>query len=368
MFPIHHAIPTLTECREIAALKPEFKEIKKDGYVVFDYAINDSHTFDDPRSLEMRGIAFNPETGELVGLALTKFFNYGEKANQNVVLDGTEEILEKLDGSMTRLLHKNNSWVFGTRAGETDVSRLAHTWLDKQPNKQDYVDFIESCLENDSWPIFEFWSPENSVVLNYEKPFLKLIAIRHLNGMYFDYSKMKFLTELFNIPMCEIHRPTDGDFQKFLKETEEAKGIEGFVVRSKGDWVKIKTSEYCQLHKAVDGLKFDKDVCLMVLDGTIDDVIPLLPEPRKSQVIKLRDEISCVIIDMTIAAERAFSAMDYCHNNRKQFAAVATKSLYKNELFAQLDGKPVLPVIQKRFRTAAGGIHTWKEFYENWIV
>ena len=365
MYHASHAIPTIDQCHAIVALKPEFKEIKKDGYVVFDYMLNDSHTFDDPQSLEMRGIAFN-DAGELCGLVLHKFFNYGEKPNQNIVLDGSQEIQEKLDGSMIRVINKNDGWVFGTRAGETDHSRMAHAWLDKQPNKKDYVEFIDVCLDAGYYPIFEFWSQENSVVITYDQPFLKCIAIRNTNGGYYKHSIMTYVCGLYKIPCVEIH--SSKDFHQLIGSVDSMKGIEGFVVRTHGDWVKIKTAEYTQLHKALDGVKFDKDVCLMVLDGTIDDVIAKLSEPRKSQVIRLRDEITNAISDLVIAAVFLFNRLESVHGDRKLFAQAAMQTPFKNELFAMLDGKDAIDVVKQRFRKAAGGIASWKEFYETFCA
>ena len=97
---INHQIPSLEKCFEILVDKPEFKVIKKRDYIIFDYNLNDSHTFDDPESLEMRGIAFN-EADEVVSLGLHKFFNLGEKPNQDIRLDGEEEAFEKLDGCVS---------------------------------------------------------------------------------------------------------------------------------------------------------------------------------------------------------------------------------------------------------------------------
>jgi RNA ligase len=365
MIKINHKIPTLSECRQIAVQKPEFREIKKDGYVVFDYTINDSHTFDNPSSLEMRGIAFN-ELGVVVSLGLHKFFNYGEKQNQRIVLDGTEEVLEKLDGSMIRVIQKGDSWVFGTRAGETDYSVMTHRWLDSQQDdvRNGYVEFIEMCLSQSFFPVFEFWSSENSVVINYDKPFLKLLAIRDYNGDYVTYETMRYVSGIYGIEMAS--KQSFG-FDEAIKTYSSMTGIEGFVIRNQGDWVKIKTEEYCMIHRAVDGIKFDKDVCLAVLDGLIDDIIPKLVEPRKSQVIALSDSIVAAMQRISTEVKAHFEVLMNLCDDRKTFAIAILDNKFKSELFALADGKDVDIVIQKRFRTAAGGIHTWAAFYKEFV-
>ena len=133
MLKINHQIPTLGKCREIAAQKPEFKEIKKNGYVVFDYMINDSHTFDDPQSIEMRGLAFNPESGNVVGVLLHIFFKYGEKPDQNIVLDGTKT--KTLTKRIVHLMLKNSAEISRVSLHslindvEKVLLKLIHAWL-----------------------------------------------------------------------------------------------------------------------------------------------------------------------------------------------------------------------------------------------
>jgi T4 RnlA family RNA ligase len=361
MLKINHKIPTLAECREIASRKPEFREIKKSGYVVFDYNLNGSHTFDDDGALEMRGIAFH-EDGTLASLGLHKFFNLGEKPNQNIVLDGNEEFLTKLDGSMIRVIRlPDGTWRLGTRAGETDVSELADDYVTLW-GLTGYDAFIEHCLHLGLWPIFEFWSHQNRVVIDYGAPFLTLIAVRTMTGDYLSSEAMKLLATPFEIPVV---KPTKFvGFGELSLSYKGMTGIEGFVVRTNGDWVKLKTDEYCQLHKAVDGAKFDKDIARMVLDGTVDDVIAMLPEPRKSQVIALRDKIikflarSYTYISSTVES--------FGNLSRKEIAGTIKDNPFRAEIFSALDGD-LDDALRSKVYKAASTIHTWAKFEKDFL-
>lgn len=366
MLKINHKIPTLAECREIASRKPEFKEIKKPGYVVFDYNLNDSHTFDDDGSLEMRGIAFH-EDGTLAGLGLHKFFNLGEKPNQNIVLDGNEEILAKLDGSMVRVIKlADGTWRFGTRAGETDVSELADTYVTSLKTSG-YDAFIEHCLHLGLWPIFEFWSYENRVVIDYNHPFLKLIAVRTMAGDYLPAEAMSQLAKPFDVPVVDTITTGFNELKSFYKEMT---CIEGFVVRTNGDWVKTKTDEYCQLHRAVDGVKWNKDVARMVLDGTIDDAIALVPSPRKEELISLRDKILAYIKRTTIYVNSTADSFNYFLNlgtiQRKQIALSIKDNPFKTELFAALDGRGEQAIL-KRIHAASSTGPLWSAFEKEFL-
>lgn len=355
---------TLEECRRICQEKPEFTERKKDGYIVFDYNMNDSHSFDDPVASEMRGIAFDYD-GNIVSRPLHKFFNLGEKP---VELDLDNAVVtEKLDGSMIRAIKVGNGWVLGTRAGQTDVSKLADDFI---TNKINYHALIDSCVKfGNSTPIFEFWSKENRVVLEYPESRMTLLAIRENDtGKYVDYDSLCQIGATFGVPVVKkmpLHN--FANFSELTKTIKDATGIEGVVVSTPTGWVKIKADEYCLMHKAVDGVKFDKDVCLLVIDGTIDDVLPLLSSTRQEEVIKLRDEIISAMHMMALAATTKFVMLSEHHSDRKAFALEAKTFPFKNELFALLDGKPVEPVIEQRFRKAAGGIATWKAFYEEFV-
>ena len=357
---INHQIPSLEKCFEILVNKPEFKVIKKRDYIIFDYNLNDSHTFDEPESLEMRGIAFN-EAGEIVSLGLHKFFNLGEKANQDIRLDGEEEAFEKIDGSMIRIIKTKEhprGWVFGTRAGETDVSELAEQFIADKPW---YTEFIDHCVASGFWPIFELCVPENRVVIAYEEPALTLIAVRLFDGSYIDYSGMGVLSSHFGVPLV-----TKVDLQHVLAHFKYMTGIEGFVIRTNGDWVKLKTTEYCVLHKTLDGVKFNKDVAQMVLSGVIDDAIPMLTEPRRSEVIVLRDAILQYINETRKYVSEYTAELSTLGLSRKDIALRISKHLFRAEIFAALDGR-LDQAVNKRICSATRTINEWAAFEKEYL-
>jgi T4 RnlA family RNA ligase len=354
-------IPTLEQCREICKTNPEFREITKPGYIVFDYAISHSTTFDNPLALEMRGIAFHAD-GKLAGLPLHKFFNYGEKPVE-LSINGYEDVLEKLDGSMVRpIVLPDGSWVLGTRAGETEVSKLAQDYIESIDSTK-YKVFIETCIEVDAWPIFEFWSPRNSVVLKYDKPFLKLLAVRGSAGNYWNYENMVYFAKGLEIPCVARSKHS---FQETLDSYASMTGIEGFVVRTDTGWVKLKTAEYCQLHKTLDGLKFDKDVARMIIDGTIDDALALTPDPRKSEIESLRKNV----VEFIVGASKEIDTISTIVSkliifevDRKSIVAAISSHKYFSQILKVADGKSsVDEVIYKFIHKNSATIPLWEKF------
>jgi RNA ligase len=354
-------IPTLEQCREICKTNPEFREINKPGYIVFDYVISHSTTFDNPLALEMRGIAFHAD-GKLAGLPLHKFFNYGEKPVE-LSINGHEEVLEKLDGSMVRpIVLPDGSWVLGTRAGETDVSKLAQNYIESIDSTK-YKVFIDLCVEVGAWPVFEFWSPQNSVVLKYNQPFLKLLAVRGPTGVYWNYENMVYFADNLEIPCAARSKHS---FKETLDSYADMTGIEGFVVRTETGWVKLKTAEYCQLHKTLDGLKFDKDVARMIIDGTIDDALALTPEPRKSEIESLRKNIVGFILGAskeiktisTIVSKLIVFGVD-----RKSIVAAISGHKYFSQILRVVDGKSSIDeVVHKHIHKNSATIPLWETF------
>ena len=77
--------------------KPEFVVIDKGDFTVIDYVYQDQHTFDDPITMECRGIKFDKD-GLILARPFRKFFNYGERG-ADLPIHRPHIITEKLDGS-----------------------------------------------------------------------------------------------------------------------------------------------------------------------------------------------------------------------------------------------------------------------------
>jgi RNA ligase len=186
---------TLPQALESIKDKTEFSVKDKGSYTVIDYNLNTKTTFvgrDEKETkilLNLRGTAFDNETGKIIRLGYHKFFNYGEFPESDKLLDFSEEheITQKIDGSCIFPLYSKQGILLGTRAGVTDVSKLADDYLETSGLKDTYFGFISYCEDIDVTPIFEFCSRANRVVIDYPEPMLVLTGLRCLdNGKYFS--------------------------------------------------------------------------------------------------------------------------------------------------------------------------------------
>lgn len=337
---------TYLEALEAIKNKPEFKVIQKDGYVVIDYQITTPDTFKGATSREtmilqnLRGTAFNVNTGKIVSLPFQKFHNLGEcdgyMPNQ-IDFSKAESVMLKLDGSMIRAIRTYDSWVFGTRAGETDVSALVDNWLVSLPKeaRDAYVYFIDSCVSYDLTPIFEFTSRANKVVIDYPTTALTLLAIRNNStGMYADRATLVSYSLRYGIPLVE-------EVKDFTPDNVRAwKNAEGVVVSfADGFRVKIKADEYVRMHRAKDLIRFEKDVVKMILENSLDDVLPLVSEEDRVKLSVFNWRFTEKVNGLVAKMAGDVITLSYEYPVKKDFALVIKDRIDKSFLFRLYDGK-----------------------------
>lgn len=287
---------TLQQALNAIKNKPEFTVKVKDSYTVIDYNINSKYTFvgsteeETTILLNLRGTAFNNETGKICRLMYHKFFNYGEQPELDSKLNFDDEhiIMEKLDGSLIAPIYYGDGFELGTRAGVTDIAMMATDYVYDHPERA-YPEFIAYCLSINTTPMFEFCSRKNKVVLDYPVDALVLTGMRNMiSGKYIPRESLVQFGSLFCIPVVKQYSSTNKDkihdfIQTIYDKTTEDEGV---VIRfSNNDHIiKIKTKLYCLKHKAVDGLKFEKDVLKLYLSNELDDILPLLDATTKERV------------------------------------------------------------------------------------
>jgi RNA ligase len=250
--------------------RTDFIVAHKDGYSVIDYVYALPDSFDHPARLECRGIKFD-STGNILARPLHKFMNVGQTPDtqpDRIDFRQPHTITEKLDGSMIHPAIVNGEVVFMTRMGRTDVAVKAERHL------PEVADFCRGLLLGGATPIFEWTAPDNRIVVRYEESRLTLLAVRNnVDGEYWPRETM----EGTGIPLVPALSATPDDFLAYARAIQDA---EGFVVRfDNGLWVKVKGDDYVLKHKAKDGITQEKNILALVLNGGLDDVLPLLDEP-----------------------------------------------------------------------------------------
>jgi RNA ligase len=346
---------TLDEAREAIKNKPEFSCNKREFGWVIDYNVAFKESFTGATEREtlilqnLRGTCFD-EFGRITRLAYHKFHNLNENelyAEANYDFSSKHRVEEKLDGSMIAPVQMQSDskyrWLFGTRAGVTEVAakaqKLYENWLTEDYSKfTDYLHFINACLDRDMTPIFEFCSREQRIVIDYDEPKLVLTAIRsNRTGAYLDLEPLKEVYE--SIDFVQTVTTSHMSLSQFAKSVKEVRGVEGVVVKfADGRFVKIKGDDYCLKHRALDGLRFEKDVLALVLKNELDDVLPLVTPEVRERLEKYRDSVQHRIQLAKEELDGIWTRLSFVPTKR-EFAELVKDSIYKTALFKLYDGK-----------------------------
>lgn len=341
----------------------EFHVNEKEGYTVLSYFMQNPDTtfpvvnsamdnyYDAKLRRECRGLIFCNETGKVLSRGYHKFFNQNERLETtDIDLSQHHIILEKLDGSMVRPLflgkHTRPRWI--TKAGITEVSMKVEEWLSENPELQKKYETLAKCYHDIGWtPIFEWCSRKQRIVLDYPNDMLVLTAVRNNDtGQYRSYKYLQEAGTQWGIPVVKA---VD---MKYL----EQEGVEGVVIRfDDGHMVKVKTDWYVLRHKALDGLRSEKNVLKLILDEGIDDVMPLLDDKMKEYlggyVDRVHEHWNRLAKEQILLVKGwATVAKVNCKdgNTRKDFAFWAKRMPHPWLAFKIYDGKDALETIKDK--------------------
>lgn len=323
---MHYQFPEIHHINDVLpAIKgyDEFKVIDKGTYTVIDYVYLGDQSFSiGPRGKEnlrhallrreCRGIVFDAD-GKLISRPFHKFFNINEReetASHRIDLTRPHEIMVKADGSMLRPVLINGIIVPMTRKGYTEVAQQA--WKEAVDDLN--ISEMHGYLKNGFTPIYEFVSPRNKIVVEYDRPRWILLAVReNFSGRYLDISVAEELKTDF--PSMHVD-----DFVKEVKNTNiPGKELEGYVINfDDGHKVKIKTEDYLRLHRVIDTFESEKNILNIILNGQTDDLYPELEEKKKNQLRAFEGEINHRV---SIHASKVRSEVDALKDlSQKEFA------------------------------------------------
>ena len=346
----------LDEYRAAIAHKTEIRESNRGTYTVFDYVVALKDTFDSHEARNARGIAFDNATGEVISLPYCKFHNFNECdgwREEDIDLSRPHDILDKLDGSMIRTIPdstNNCGFHFGTRAGITDVSKKAEKFLFEKMDPElmgRYINFIRDFMKIGYTVVFEFCAPDNQIVVHYPEPRLILTALRQNNtGMYVIYQFMVEHAKRYGIEVVQLVASEHSTITDLADRVKDFIGSEGVVVRFyNGKMIKMKGLDYVQKHKALDGLRWEKDVLQLIFAGTLDDVLPLVDDAVRDRLVAFRDDVLRNVGESTLALCNLFEQMkldcrlENGETDRKRYREEAMKHKRADILMALLGPK-----------------------------
>lgn len=306
-------------------LDDNFMKIEKDGYIAFDYILSNSTTFPDldnkmgeayaAMRREFRGIIFD-NNGQLIRRPFHKFFNYSERVETTFNLDLSDwVVMDKLDGSMVAPFIVGERLIWGTKVGETTFSKDVSDFIASQ--SIEYDEFARWTITQNITPIFEWISPNNRIVLKYDKPNLVLTALRRMdNGRYITNDYVEYMARAYSVPcVTEITYRDVADIYK-------AEDTEGVVLRNEqGHLLKIKADWYVRLHRTKDELRFEKDLLSLILNNQIDDLAPFMLDETKAKVYRYMDTMTTHMNSTAKRLCRYVMNWKDAGASRKEFAA-----------------------------------------------
>jgi len=341
--------PTYKECFDLTQVKDEFKMFDRGTYVVFDYVVAKTGTFDCKVSREMRGIAFDKDTHQIISRPLHKFFNLGERPETQADAINFEtmghQIVEKLDGSMIRTIDLGNGkYRLGTRAGVTDIAMMAEEFVSSKDPKT-YDNFIKVMLLKGKTPIFEFCSRKNRVVIDHPEDRLVLLAVReNATGKYSSFGILSVYATLYGIEVAQMLLDQKSSLEDIAKTVKDLVGTEGVIVQfNDGFRIKIKAEDYLRKHGALDGFRSDKRTLELVLGSALDDVLPLLDAEMKDRIQRFRDHVLTSVEKFELKIDSYYSFINMNYDSRREQAmrilGDETMKPLAGWIFASLDGK-----------------------------
>jgi len=362
--------------------RSEFLVVEKEGYTAINYVVNKDDTFniseDNPTEgairRECRGLIFDT-SGRIISRPFHKFFNLGEREDtQPSQVDITQPhiILEKLDGSMIRPLVINGYLRLATKAGITDVAMQAEEYLVTREDHSECVEWMLHMDELGLTPIFEFISPENQIVLEYEKADLVLLAIRrNSTGDYVSTSRHKWLGCPFNT-VANHGSITNKSLTSFASEIKEGVDNEGIIIRfDDGQMIKVKNEWYVRIHKVKDLVRTERNVIALIVNNELDDVIPLVTEKDVEKIkttqnkyfkafdAKLNQiEEMCETVIEKYGNDRKSIALEYLPNTKDKMSG--------RFVFSYLDGQQLNEVLLRTVESNLSSNTKWEKFAE-WL-
>lgn len=329
---------------------------EKEDFTWIDYVVDTGETFSRKHQgwemrRECRGLIFNKH-GRIVSRPFHKFFNVNqlEETQANLIdMSRDHTIMVKEDGSMVRPFMIDGEIRWGTRKGESDtIASLRKDFPYHFDKMSGWGEPISSVCNSQLTPIFEYVGPNNKHVVSYDNPRLILLALRdNYTGRYYNIHHDPFYKKFDLVPLLESPHNID----EFLETIRVLKGSEGAVITFGNEYYKVKAEDYVLKHRARDAVAKKRHIWTMILDGTLDDFIPLLNDADKAIVDETEKEYWKLWHQTNWAIDvYTFDAVVQ-HSSKKDYAMNSDKdSVMRQFAFARYDGKDLTDALNNYIR------------------
>lgn len=285
------------------------KEDEIDGYKIYQYQylISSYEEFNKfELSNELRGICFVYNKDNTLNkryLMLHKFYNILENPSTQLNILSEYELInthDKMDGSLIRFIKLPNGRVLAkTKFSFTSDQAIAAQKI--YDSNLEMKLLIDNSLNIDKVLLFEYISPNNRIVVPYNKEELILLKERdESSGMYFN--ELKFDYDFLKVTKGHNFKT----IEEVISDVENKENFEGYVcdlqhkITKEIIFVKVKCKWYCNLHSLLDSILHEDVVIDFILNDKIDDVISQLKQFNFNiePINNLKDKINTYIINL----------------------------------------------------------------------
>lgn len=374
-FPI---IETINDVLPHIEGRPEFIVGERDQYIVINYMVSMPDTFDiDPQNpltgllrRECRGLIFSKD-GKLISRPYHKFFNLSEREETqvyNIDFNESHTLMEKLDGSMVRpLIFPSDDKIYiGTKMGLSDVAAQTQVWFDAQSDK--HHNWTNKMVNDNFTPIFEWTSPNNRIVIQYDTDDMILTGIReNRTGEYYP-------LHIFNCPfnIVPMYGSLNMPIVSYIEKARKMVGREGDIIRfNNGDMYKLKNDNYVKIHKTKDMIRSNRHVVALMMDNQLDDIFPHLDSIDSERVKKFEKEFwDAISAKVEYITKEADSIISKYSGDRKKIATEELPNINDKTLsmyvFGKLGGKDVRDMVMATLNKNMNADIRFEEFWQ-WV-
>lgn len=302
-------------------------------YRIFLYRIASYSDFCLPGALECRGHTFDITAApELVSRPMQKFFNLSENPfTIDLPLNSISNIADKLDGSLISTVRTTAGFTLKTKGSFFSEQSQKARDLILSPAYAGLNTFCKEMASSGFTVNMEFVGPCNRIVLPYSEKALKILNVReNATGRYL--SSRDLPPNIHHLTAKTHEIPSDG--HSWVEKARNLTGIEGFVVTlADGTIFKLKTHEYCALHKTRSQLNSPKYLFEVCVHGGADDLKSLFAD--RPEDVKIIDDMAALVAGVYNSLHREVSAFyeENKHLERKDYAIKAQKELSDSSSF-----------------------------------
>jgi len=283
-------------------------------------------------TMQCRGLILDAN-GEVVARPFHKFFNLGEREDQQIPNEPFE-VYEKMDGSLGILYWLDGQAQMATRGSfgseqAQKATEMLHTT---------YAHAL-SQLDKKSTYLFEIIYPENRIVVDYGKD-EKLVLLAIID------TKTGVELPLKNVGF-PIVKHYDGVQDLTKLETLQQDNKEGFVVKFKSGYrLKVKFEEYVRIHRIVTQVSSVNIWEYLKTGQPLDEILERVPDEFYAWVKATKQKLIADFQAIEQQAKRDYKIYD----TRKETAMYFKTCKYPQVMFAMLDEKPHDKFIWKLLR------------------